>query len=147
MVFRGNSPTKLDAQGRVKIPAQHRKIFEEKYGPEVFVTSITGKNVLIYPMQQWEEIEAKMQEPPRMVPAKRLFLRNTAYFGQPATLDKQGRVVIHPRLRESAQIEDELSVMGALTHLEIWNDASIRTEVGDEPIGDEVMEHLAELGI
>ncbi len=147
MVFRGNSPAKLDGQGRIKIPSAHRRVFEEKYGPDVFVTSITGENVLIYPLSEWEKIEAKMQEAPKMKRAKRMFLRNTSYFGQMATLDKQGRVGIQPHLREAAGIDGELALIGALNSLEVWNAEKIREQMTSEPLGDDELDELAELGI
>lgn len=147
MTFRGNFPAKLDAQGRVKIPRSHLKVLGEHFGPEVFVTSITGDSVLIYPMSEWEELEAKMLEAPKMARAKRMFLRNTSYFGQAATVDKQGRVGIAPHLRESALIDGELAVMGNLNSLEVWNAGTIRSRMTDDPLGEEELSELAELGI
>ena len=104
MVFRGNSPARLDAQGRLKIPTLHRKVLEEEYGSEVFVTSITGKSVLIYPLNEWEKIEAKLLEAPKLRPEKIKFMRNTSYYGQVARIDRQGRVVIQPHQREQKQL-------------------------------------------
>ncbi len=147
MLFRGNFPAKLDGQGRVKIPTAHRRVFEEQYGPDLFVTSITGESVLIYPLSVWEEIEAKMLEAPKMARAKRMFLRNTSYFGQVSTMDKQGRLGIQPHLREAAGINGELAVMGNLNLLEVWDAEKIRGRMVAEPLGDDDLEELAHLGI
>ncbi len=147
MVFRGNFPAKLDAQGRIKIPTAHRRVFEEQFGPEVFVTSISGENVLIYPLSEWEKLEAKMQQAPKFARAKQLFLRNTSYYGQVGALDRQGRVGIQPHLRQAAGVEGELAVMGSLNSLEIWNADKIRSRMEAEPLGEDDLAELAELGI
>lgn len=147
MVFRGNFPAKVDAQGRLKIPAAHRAILEEEYGPELFVTSVDGRRALIYPLSRWEEIEDKLLEPPRMQPAKVKFLRNTSFFGQVASLDKQGRVSIQAHLREAASIDGEVAVIGALHYLEVWNRDQVLKLIEEDPYTDADAAALAELGI
>ena len=56
-MLRGNSPAKIDDKGRLKIPNAFRSLIEQKHGAEVFVTSLTGEYVRIYPMPVWAEIE------------------------------------------------------------------------------------------
>lgn len=147
MVFRGNFPAKVDAQGRLKIPTAHRKILEDTYGTDLFVTSVTGQNALIYPLSEWEQIEAKLLEPPKMRPAKVKFLRNTAYFGQVSSVDKQGRVLIQPHLREAASIDGEVAVIGYLNYLEVWNRTRFLELLETDPYTDEDAGALADLGI
>ncbi|MEJ2076880.1 MAG: division/cell wall cluster transcriptional repressor MraZ [Acidobacteriota bacterium] len=147
MVMRGNSPAKVDAQGRIKIPANHRKVLDEDYGPEVFVTSVTGENALIYPLSEWEKIEAKLQEPPKMLPEKVKFLRNTSYYGQVTTMDKQGRILIPQHLRESASIDGDVAVMGQLHFLEVWNREKVTNRMEADPYTRDDAVVLAELGI
>ncbi len=147
MVMRGNSPAKVDAQGRIKVPANHRKVLDEDYGPEVFVTSVTGENALIYPLSEWEKIEAKLQEPPKMLPEKVKFLRNTSYYGQVTTMDKQGRILIPQHLRESASIDGDVAVMGQLHFLEVWNREKVTNRMEADPYTRDDAVVLAELGI
>ncbi|HLV00705.1 MAG TPA: division/cell wall cluster transcriptional repressor MraZ [Acidobacteriota bacterium] len=147
MVFRGNFPAKVDAQGRLKIPTAHRKILEDAYGSDLFVTSVTGQNALIYPLSEWEQIEAKLLEPPKMRPAKVKFLRNTAYFGQVSSIDKQGRVLIQPHLREAASIDGDVAVIGYLNYLEVWNQTRFLELLESDPYTDEDASALADLGI
>lgn len=141
-MFRGNFPAKIDAQGRIKIPSGYRKIFEEKYGPEVYVTSLNGGSVLIYPMSEWEQIEAGLLERPRRRPSKIKFMRQTNFYGQAAVLDKQGRVLIQPRLRESALINGEVAVLGYLTYLEVWNLERFHNLLESDPFTDEDADDL-----
>ncbi|MGH9341432.1 MAG: division/cell wall cluster transcriptional repressor MraZ [Acidobacteriota bacterium] len=146
-MFRGNFPAKMDAQGRIKIPTAHRKILEEKYGPELYVTSLTGENVLIYPMSEWEQIESKLLEPPKMRPEKVKFLRNTNYYGQVSSMDRQGRVVIQPHLREAAHINGDIAVMGYLNYLEVWNQDRFKRLLDSTPYTESDASALADLGI
>jgi MraZ protein len=147
VVLRGNSPAKVDAQGRLKIPTLHRKVLEEEYGPEVFVTSVTGESVLIYPLSEWEKIEAKLLEAPKLRPEKIKFMRNTSYYGQVSRIDKQGRVVIQAHLRAAASIQDDVAVIGYLGHLEVWNHNKFVQQLETDPYTREDAIALAELGI
>lgn len=147
MVLRGNSPAKVDAQGRLKIPTLHRKVLEEEYGPDVFVTSVTGESVLIYPLSEWEKIEAKLLEAPKLRPEKIKFMRNTSYYGQVGKIDRQGRVMIQPHLREVASINGDVAVIGYLGHLEVWNHNRFVQQLESDPYTREDAIALAELGI
>ena len=147
MVLRGNSPAKVDAQGRLKIPTLHRKVLEEEYGLEVFVTSVTGESVLIYPLSEWEKIEAKLLESPKLRPEKIKFMRNTSYYGQEARIDRQGRVMIQPHLREAASVDGDVAVIGYLGHLEVWNRSKFVQQLESDPYTREDAIALAELGI
>lgn len=146
--FRGNLPAKIDAQGRIKIPTGHRSTFLDEFGPDVFITSINGENARIYPMSEWEKIEEKLLEPPRMLPQKQKFLRNTSYWGQEAKIDRQGRVLIQPHLREKAALEEaEVAVIGALNYLEVWNREHFESALDTEPFTENDASILADLNI
>jgi MraZ protein len=142
--LRGNSPAKIDDKGRLKVPSLFRD-FMDANGPEAFVTSITGACVLIYPMAVWVEKERKLAAAPSTLPARNRFLRAVNYFGQTAEIDKQARVLIHPLLRESAQMNGEVEVLGQYDHLEIWNHERFVAE--REPVSVDDLQVLAQYGI
>ncbi|MBI4455627.1 MAG: division/cell wall cluster transcriptional repressor MraZ [Acidobacteria bacterium] len=146
-MLRGNLPAKIDDKGRIKIPADFRKFVEEKYGAELYVTSLTGNNVLVYPLSEWEEIEAKLLAPPKMKPEKVKFLRNANYYGQVTQMDKQGRVLIQPHLRERAGMNGEVAIMGNLNYLEVWNNERFAKLLQTDPYTDKDAEILSEFGI
>ena len=123
------------------------KLIQEVYGFDLYVTSVTGENLLIYPMREWEEIEARLLEPPKMLPEKVKFLRHANYYGQVASMDKQGRVSISAHLRETAQIEGEVAVMGYLTYLQVWNRDRFEELLKSDPYTDKDAAALADLGI
>src|SRR3712207_2766858 len=107
-MLRGNYTATIDATGRLKIPAFFRRSIEEKYGTEVYVTSLTGESVWIYPLTEWESIEQRLAILPTTDKAKRAYLDRTSYFGQQTQIDNQGRILIHSLLRKSAEIVGEV---------------------------------------
>lgn len=146
-VLRGNSPARIDDKGRLKIPSIFKGVVEAQYGRDLFVTSLTGESVRIYPMPVWIEIERKLAQIPSTHPARLRFFSRVNYYGQAAELDNQGRVLIHPRLRESAGMAGEVDVFGQYDHLEIWNHERFVTKLASDPFTDADARALAEFGI
>lgn len=146
-MLRGNSPAKIDDKGRLKVPSTFRAFIEEEYGNELFVTSLAGDSVRIYPMAVWNEIERKLAGVPSTLPARGRFFDRVNYYGQAAELDKQGRVLIHPRLRESAEMTGEVDVFGQYNYLEVWNHERFTAKLLREPFTDDDARILAQYGI
>lgn len=146
-MFRGSAPTKIDDKGRLKVPTTFRRVLEERYGRELFITSIMGDSVHLYPLEVWEELEQRLAGLPSTDRTKRRFLERVAYFGQQAKLDSQGRVVVTPLLRESAGMTGEVVVAGRLDHLEVWNHERLLARFSEQPFTDEDFEYLSERGI
>jgi MraZ protein len=146
-MFRGSAPAKIDDKGRLKIPTGFRRTLEERYGREVFITSVVGDSVLLYPLVVWELHEEKLAALPSTDRTKRRYLERVSFFGQQGQLDKQGRVLVPQLLRDRAEMNAEVVVSGRLDHLEIWNLERLQKRFDDQPFGDEDFEYLAERGI
>ena len=146
-MFRGSAQAKIDDKGRLKVPTAFQRQIEERWGAEVFVTSILGESALLYPLPVWEDIENRLAALPSTHRAKNKYLERASYFGQEGKLDAQGRIVLPPILRESAGMEGEVVVMAQLDHLEIWNRDRFEKRRVDRPITDEDFESLSEAGI
>lgn len=146
-VLRGNAPAKIDDKGRLKVPNAFRNVIEKNHGAELFVTSLTGQSVLIYPMPVWVDIERRLAQVPSTHPARQRFLDRVNFYGQVAELDSQGRVVIHQRLRESAQIAGDVDVLGQQSSLEVWNHERLVAKLSAEPYTDEDAKALSGFGI
>lgn len=146
-MFRGSAPAKIDDKGRLKIPTLFRRHLEERFGREVFVTSVLGDSVLVYPLQVWEEIEERLAGLPSTDRTKRRFLERVGYYGQQARLDAQGRVVLPQILRDSAEMVGEVVVSARLDHLEVWNHRRLQGRFAEEPFTDEDFGYLSERGI
>ena len=146
-MLRGNHPARIDDKGRLKVPNSFRTIVEAQWGTELFVTSVTGDFVRVYPMGVWLEIERKLAEVPSTHPSKLRFLDRVNFFGQAVTMDRQGRVLVPQLLRESAAMVGEVNVLGQQNHLAVWNLKRLRDRFKKEPFTDEDGRLLAEYGI
>jgi len=147
-VLRGNHPARIDDKGRLKVPNSFRQIVEAQWGTELFVTSVTGEYVRVYPMGVWLEIERKLAEVPSTHPSKLRFLDRVNFFGQAVSMDRQGRVLVPQLLRESAAMLGEVNVLGQQNHLAVWNLKRLQDRLfKKEPFTDEDGRLLAEYGI
>jgi MraZ protein len=146
-VLRGNHTAKIDDKGRLKIPNAFRGLIEGQHGADVFVTSLTGEYVRIYPMPVWMALEEKMAKVPSTHPARLRFFDRVNYYGQTAAFDNQGRLIIHPRLRDSAGMAGEVDVLGQYDCLDVWNHERFVARMQREPYTDDDARALAEFGI
>ncbi len=145
-VLRGNYPARVDEKGRVKIPAAFLEALRE-YGNKFYVTSENGDYVRVYPMKIWNEIEEKLARLSSHNRTKQKFLTRTNYYGQLVELDGQGRILVPPILRESAQMRGDVDVLGNLNYLQIWNHTRFLDNLKASPITDDDEKTLDELGI
>jgi transcriptional regulator MraZ len=145
-MLRGNYRATVDPKGRLKIPADFLAALAE-YGNEFYVTSENGDYAQIYPMKVWAENEERLARLSSHNRTKRKFLDVTNYYGQVVKIDGQGRVLIPPVLRDSAQMQGEVDVMGKLTYLEVWNHTRFMEWMRANPITPDDEKTLDELGI
>jgi MraZ protein len=117
-VFLGEFGHNLDSKGRITIPAK----FRDQLAPGLVVTrSPQDRCLLLMPQGKWEDVAAKVSALP-LVDSRSALLRR-ALFSAAEDLkpDRQGRILISQRLREHAQIENELIIAGMNTFIELWN--------------------------
>src|SRR6185503_13832661 len=95
----GHSPAKIDEKGRLKVPAGFRKIIEDRYGTDCFITSMDGEKALVYPLPVWFDFQSRLAKVPSASQAKAKLLERVNYFGQAASFDAQGRVLVPAVLR------------------------------------------------
>ncbi len=145
-MFRGNHPTRVDEKGRLKVPAEFKRVIDEKYAQRFNITSLDGVIGQIYPFEEWERIEQRLASLSTFNPTKKKFLTRTNYYGQVVEMDGQGRLLIPQILRESAQLRGEVAVLGNLTYLEVRNMEALDKEI-KEPFTDDDTKTLDDLGI
>lgn len=146
-MFRGNHPTRVDEKGRLKVPAEFKRLIDEKYGNEFYITSLDGKVAQIYPFEEWQRIEQKLAALSNFNPTKKKFLNRTNYYGQVVEIDGQGRLLIPSLLRDSAGIKGEVAVVGNLTYLEVQSIEAYRKDIEENPFTSDDEKTLDELGI
>ncbi len=146
-MFRGNHPTRIDDKGRLKVPADFKRVLDEKYGTKFYITSRDGKVGEIYPLEEWEKFENKIAQLPSMHPGVKKFLNTTNYWGQEVEIDGQGRVLMPSLLREAAGLKGDVAVVGSLNHLEVRVLDDYKKWIEENPITPEDEQALAQLGI
>jgi MraZ protein len=122
-------------------------LIAEKYGNEFYVTSLTGDNVQLYPLPEWEAIEKRLSLLPSRDPSRIKFLDRTNYYGQQQTMDGQGRVLIHPLLRRSSGVIGDVVVLGYLSYLEVWELDKFQARLAANPYTEQDEVAIAKLGI
>jgi MraZ protein len=137
----------MDEKGRIKLPAAYRRYIDEHYSTEFYVTSLTGECARLYPMPEWMAIEEKLRSKGTSNAAVRKFLDRTNYYGQLAEVDAQGRILVHPLLRSSAELIGNVAVLGYLQYLEVWELDKFKARIDSQPFTDEDADSLAALGI
>jgi MraZ protein len=146
-MFRGNHPTRVDEKGRLKVPAEFKRLIDEKYGTQFYITSVDGKVAQVYPFEEWQRIEEKLAKLSNFNPTKKKFLNRTNYYGQLVEIDGQGRVLIPALLRDSAEIKGEVAVVGNLTYLEVQSIEAYKKDIEENPFTQDDEKTLDELGI
>jgi MraZ protein len=146
-VLMGHSPAKIDEKGRLKVPTSFRKIIEDRYGQECFITSTDGERALVYPLPVWFEFQRRLAKVPSTSQAKQKLLERVNYFGQISGIDAQGRLLVPAVLREVAGITDDVVVLGNEDHLIVWNEPKIQKRLSETPLTAEDFKELELHGV
>ena len=143
----GHAPAIVDDKGRLKVPADFRKVIEERYGRDCFITSQDGEKALIYPMAVWSELTDRLAKVPSTSMAKQKLLERVNYFGQASALDAQGRLLVPAVLRDVAAIKSDVVVIGNQDHLIVWNEERMRKRLSESPMNPEDYKELELHGV
>ena len=146
-MFRGNYPTRVDEKGRLKVPADFKRLVDEKYSTQFYITSRDGKVAEVYPMEEWQRIEEKLAKVSSFNEAKKKFLARTNYYGQVVEMDAQGRLLLPSLLRDQAELKGEVAVVGNLISIEVRNMEAYRKDMQENPFSSEDAKVLDDLGI
>ena len=123
-MFRGVQHINMDAKGRLAMPARQREPLLSRCEGQIVVTIDTqSKCLAIYPLPEWERIEQDIQNLPALKPAVKRFQRLMLGYATDLELDGNGRILLPQSLREYAQLEKKLVLVGQGNKLEIWSEA------------------------
>lgn len=137
---------KVDDRGRVKIPAQYLSTMKEQYGNELYITSLNGDRVYLYPLSVWEGIEQSIERIKVRTPELEEYISRTSYWGNEAEVDGRGRVLIPPDLRAQSKLNGEnLRIFGKIDHMLIWNEAIFKEKTFGGEFSDEKMHNVSRL--
>ena len=143
-MFRGHAPAKIDSKGRLKVPTGFLRPLQERFGPDIFTTSLNGKCAWIYPLRLWELEEQRMAGLPATHRLRRKWEARVSYFGQQSRLDAQGRLIVPAKLRDRAEIEGEVVILGRPDRLEVWNRERMESDLAADPFTDDDLDELTD---
>ena len=129
--FRGQSEHSLDPRGRLNIPARFRDVLREQYDSDTLIATHWKNCLKVYPLASWEAAEEKLIRQVDEGNMPKDFGRFVRYLIAGVTecpLDKQGRILIPPTLRDGLNIGRDVMLNGMLHHFEIWDKAAWQEE-------------------
>ena len=141
--LRGSAESTVDEKGRIKVPAKFREPLETAHGSEFFVTSVTGVEILVYPLPVWRVFEEKFVALLFVHRARQKFLERYNTYGQTVSLDGQGRLLIPALLRETSGVGSEVLVLAQADHLKVVDKTRHFAALSAAPITDEDYDDLA----
>lgn len=143
-MFLGEYRHSIDAKGRLAIPARFRGELEEG----LVVTRGLDRCLYIYPKSQWEPLAEKLSAMPMNEPAARALRRNFFTGAFACEMDKQGRILVPPALREYAGLDGDIVIAGLNTYIEVWSALLWDQEIPRVESGaSSLAEQLSNLGI
>lgn len=131
VLFIGGSTVNLDAKGRLAFPTRYRDELMERCEGKVVLTVDENRCLSLYPQGDWEEFQRSLVRMPNQDARVRTLQRVLLGHATPLELDKNGRVLIPPRLREFAGLDKRVVLTGLGYKFEIWNEEAWQKLCGD----------------
>jgi MraZ protein len=127
MMFRGAATINIDAKGRMAMPVRFRDLFVDKKAPSInpqLVITIDTEEpcLLIYPLVEWDLIQHKLEQLPSFNPAARRIQRLLIGHATDLELDSNGRILLPAVLREYAQLDKKVILLGQGKKIELWSE-------------------------
>ncbi|UCH94003.1 MAG: hypothetical protein JSV88_27565 [Candidatus Aminicenantes bacterium] len=143
--FRGSFVLKVDDRGRIKVPSQYLSILTEQCGKELYITSLNGDRVMIYPLKVWEGIEQSIEKIKVRSPEIEEYISRTSYWGNESEVDSRGRVLIPPELRKTSQLDSQVRIFGEIDHMVVWNEDLFKQKSLSGEFSDEKLQTVSRL--
>ena len=129
-MFRGTSAITLDSKNRITVPTKYRdELFADCQGKMVCTVDIHHACLLLYPLPEWEEIELKLCSLSSMNPQERLLQQVLLGNASDCEIDKSGRLLINGPLRQHANLEKSVMLVGQLKKFEIWSESAWQAQM------------------
>jgi MraZ protein len=119
-MFRGSSFHTIDSKGRIIIPARFRDVIKAQGSNGVMVSRMDG-GLMAYQYDEWRKIETRILSLAEKSENMRRFRRVFIGGAFECSCDKQDRILIPQNLRQYAEIDKEIVLVGVLDHFEIWS--------------------------
>jgi MraZ protein len=137
----------MDEGSRIRLPTAFAALIREQFDDQLYLTSLEGESLRIYPLKQWLELESRLRQLPSMHAGREKVLMRFTYYGSTVGLDRSGRIVVPQLIRESAGLTGDVSLLGYIDHMQAWDSQSLQQRLDEQPLTNEDKNLLAELGI
>jgi MraZ protein len=144
-MFRGNHPAKVDEKGRLKVPAAFKQLMDAANVTQFYITSTNGKSAEIWPLPEWEKVEARLAGASALNVAVKTFMKLVNYYGQQVETDSQGRLLLPQILRAKAGLDAEVTVIGMRTYVEVHDREKFEQELPPDGLTDEHRQAIDEV--
>jgi MraZ protein len=146
-MFRGRFEHTIDGKGRVSIPAKFRELLVEKYDDRLILTNF-DRCLVAYPFEEWQVLEEKVSSLSMIKKEVKAFQRFFISGAAEVPIDKLGRILVPPTLREYAHLERNVVFAGLGKKFELWSKERWQEEIKRSQEDFEgISEALAGLGI
>jgi MraZ protein len=149
--FFGRYYLRVDEKGRIVVPALFRDAIRSEHGNSIYVTcALRDECLLVYPEKAWARLLEKVSTLPRTSESVKFFMRRVIGSAHEAEIDRQGRALIPPPLRDYSKIgiNGEIVVLGQTDMIEIWNRENLDLkDKQDEARAGEYELELAAMGL
>lgn len=119
-MFRGRYEHTIDPKGRLSIPSRYRDELAAR-GITTLVLSEGDHCVWAFPLDEWERLEEQLRQHPQLSPERRSVSRVMVASAKECPVDRAGRTLVPPELREFAGLKKDVVIAGALEWFEIWS--------------------------
>ncbi|KTD39347.1 MraZ protein [Legionella nautarum] len=128
-MFRGINAITIDGKGRLTVPTRYRDALSSQDEAALVVTIDTEETcLLLYPLAEWRIIEAKLQSLPSFNTAARRIQRLLIGHATDVEMDSIGRILLPQLLRDYAQLEKKVVMIGQGNKFEVWNETLWQTK-------------------
>lgn len=129
-MFRGASAINLDGKGRLAIPTRYRaEILEQHQGQMICTLDIRQPCLLLYPLNEWLEVEKKLLALSNFNPTERSIQRVMLGHATECELDSAGRILLSAPLRQRVKLEKSIMLVGQLNKFEIWSELEWQAQI------------------
>lgn len=132
-MFRGTTSINLDSKGRLAIPTRYRiELLEQHQGSLICTVDIRQPCLLLYPLKAWETIEHTLLGLSNFDPEQRRIQRVMLGFATECEMDRAGRILLSPVLRQHAKLEQQIMLVGQLNKFEIWQSQQWQNQISED---------------
>ena len=123
-MFTGRFDHSIDEKGRVSIPVRFREVLQRENHDRLYITGFPNdgqRYLALYPPSQWDALILSLRNKPRFDRAVQIFQKVIVGGAHEVPVDRQGRILIPPKLRLFAALDREVTFSAVEDHFQLWD--------------------------